>query len=481
MPSGGTWSETDLPVRPGFYMNFIAAALAAISTGPRGIVAIPVKANWGPKKTVVEIASEAELIEKFNSDAASPYTAYTCGRLALLGQPKKLLLYRLADASAAKASITLKDTATTPADVLTFATKYETARSFNVTVRDDPTDTVNKKQILLYEGTALLRTVTFAKGAAIVDNAVAAINGDALNKWIDATKVAAGNGTLADVSNQALTGGNGGSAGVVNQDYIDAMTAFEAQTLNNFALDGATDSSLQTSVKTWVQRLRTEGKKIVAFLGGSTTDDASIATANSRSQGFNAEAIVNVGVSGILDGTTYSSAQVTCYIAGLMGGQALKESLTYAKTVFDDVSPRLTHSQVESAIKAGTQVLVHDGEKVIVEKGINTLTSLGTGQGAGWKKIKLIRIMDAIAMDTAKAAQDNYIGKVLNNDDGRVAVLNAIKNYFQTLSPDLLAPDFTVEVDTAKQATALGDQFFWKYSATLIDSMEQIFGTGYIS
>lgn len=479
MPSGGTWSPTDLPVRPGFYMNFVAAALAAIATGPRGIVAIPVKANWGPVETITEVAGEAELIEQFNNDASSPYSAYVCGRLALLGQPKKLLLYRLADGAAAKASKTLADGAAT--NVLTLTTKYETERSFNVTIRDDPTDTAGKKQILLYEGTTLLRTFIFAKGAAIVDNAVAAVSNDVQNKWITAAKVAAGNGTLADVTNSAFAGGNDGTGGIVNQDYIDAMTAFEARVFNNFALDGNSAADLQTSVKAWVQRLRSEGKKIAAFLGGSTADDADINTANTRSTGFNHEGVVNVGVSGVLDGTTYSSAQVACYIAGLMGGQTLKESLTYSKTVFDDVTPRLTHSQVESAINAGTLVLVHDGEKVIVEKGINTLTSLAAGQGNGWKKIKIIRIMDAIATDTAKAAQDNYIGKLLNNNDGQVAVLNAIKNYFETLSPDLLAPDFTVEVDTEKQATAQGDQFFWKYSATLIDSMEQIFGTGYIS
>lgn len=479
MPSGGIWSATDLPVRPGFYMNFISAALAAISPGPRGIVAIPVKANWGPVKAVTEVTSEPELIGKFNNDTTAKYSAYTCGRLALLGQPKKLLLYRLADGAAAKASKTLADSAAT--DVLTLTTKYETERAFNVTTRDDPTDVAGKKQILLYEGTTLLRTFTFAKGAAIVDNAVAAVNNDVLNAWITASKVADGNGTLADVANSAFAGGNDGTGGVVNQDYIDAMTAFEARVFNNFALDGNSAADLQTSVKAWVQRLRNEGKKIVAFLGGSTADDADINTANTRSQGFNFEGVINVGVSGVLDSTTYSSAQVACYIAGLMAGQALRESLTYAQTVFDDVTPRLTHSQVESAINAGSLVLVHDGEKVIVEKGINTLTSLAAGQGDGWKKIKIIRIMDAIAMDTAKAAADNYIGKVLNNEDGRVAVLNAIKNYFETLVPDLLDPDFTVEVDAEKQATALGDQFYWKYSARLIDSMEQILGTGYIS
>lgn len=473
---GGTWSESDLPVRPGFYMNFIAAALAAIATGPRGIVAIPVKANWGPIKSIQEIISEKELNDLFNTETAAPYTAYTCGRLALLGQPKLLLLYRLADANAAKATIALKDTAA--ADVLRLTTKYETERSFNVTTRDNLVDNT-KQDLLLYEGTTLLKTITYVKGN--VDYAVTAINGDTQNKWLDAAKIAAGNGTIATVANQALTGGNDGTAAIASQDYIDAMTAFEARVFNNFALDGATDAALQTSVKAWVQRLRSEGKKIVAFMGGTTADDADIATGNTRSTGFNYEGIVNVGVSGVLDGVTYSSAQVACYIAGLMGGQALKESLTYAKTVFDDVSPRLTNSQIISAINAGTLVLIHDGEKVIVEKGINTLTSLTVDQGSQWKKIKLIRIMDAIAMDTAKAGQDKYIGKVLNNEDGQVAVLNAIKNYFETLSPDLLAPDFVVEVDTEKQATALSDQFFWKYSAKLIDSMEQIFGTGYIS
>jgi len=478
--ASGVWSETDLPVRPGFYMNFKAAALAAIATGPRGIVAIPVKANWGPKETIVEIASEQDLIDAYNIEEAGAYTAYKSIRLALLGGPQLILGYRLADSSAAKASYTLVDTAGTPVNVIRLDTKYETVRPFKVTTRTNPVDS-NKQDIVLYEGTAQLYVFTFAKGANVVDNAVAAVNNDTRNKWITATKLDVGNGEIANVTSQSFTGGNDGTAGIVNQDYIDAMTAFEARVFNAFALDGATDSGLQTSVKAWVQRLRDEGKKIIAYLGGSASDDADIATGNARSVGFNCEGVVNVAVSGILDGVTYSSAFVACYIAGLASGQALKESITYASTPFDDVSPRLTHSQVVSALNSGTLVLVHDGTRVKVEKGINTLTTLGADQNNGWKKIKLIRIMDAIAMDTAKAAQDNYIGKVLNNEDGQTALLNAIKNYFETLSPDLIAPGFIVETDTERQATAESDQFFWRYSATLVDSMEQIFGTGYIT
>lgn len=477
--AGGTWSATDKPVRPGFYMNFVAAALAAIQPGARGILAMPVKANWGPVKTVVEITSEKDLMDIYGTDTANGFTAYRAIRLALLGGPKTILGYRLADSAAAKASVTLKDTAATPANVLTLTTKYETALPFSATVRDNVVD-ANKQDIILYQGTKQLYTFTFAKGTGVVDKAVAAINNDTNNKWITATKVAAGNDTIATIANATFTGGNAGVAGVTNQDYINAMAAFEARVFDTFTLDGATDPSLQTSVAAWVQRLRTEGKGVIAYMGGSTTDDLNITAGNARSYSFNHEGIVNVGVSGVLDGVMYPSAMVACWVAGKAAGQDLSESLTYAVAPFDDVVPRLTNNQIISAINAGTLVLVHDGEKVRVEKGINTLTSLREGQNNAWKKVKCIRIMDAINTDTTKTANDSYIGKVLNNDDGRVALLSAIKKYFETIAGTLIDTDFVVDMDKDRQANAEGDEFYWYWNARVIDSMERIYGTGYV-
>lgn len=474
--AGGPWSPTEEKVRPGFYMNFVAAALAAIAMGARGIVAIPVKANWGPKKTAVEISSEAELIEAFENDT-NGFTAYKLIRLILLGGAKTVLGYRLVDGAEAKAALTLKDGAGT--NVITLNTKYETERSFKVTVRDNPVDTENLKDILLYEGLKLLYTFTFAKGATIVDAATETINNDPGNKWIDAVQVAVGNGTLADVSSQALTGGNAGAAAVTNADYTVAMTAFEAREFNIFCLDGMTDSALQTSVAAWIARLRNEGKGVVAVMGGSASDDANIATANTRSQSFNYEGIINVGVSGVLDGVTYPSAEVACWVAGKMGGQKLKESLTYANAVFDDVSPRLTHNQVVAALKAGTIVLVHDGEKVKIEQGINTLTSLSADQNNQWKKIKAIRVMDAINTDLLKAAQDNYIGKVNNDDDGQAALLSAYKQYMDVLVDDgLVKDDYTVGLNPEFHPIgAAAEEVYPLWSASIVDSMEKIFGT----
>ncbi|MDI6872279.1 MAG: phage tail sheath family protein [Bacillota bacterium] len=475
--AGGTWSPTEGKVRPGFYMNFVAAALAAIKPGARGIVACPVKAEWGPVRGFKEITSEAELLAAYGAKVAGT-TAYDTIRMALLGGAKTVLAYRLADSNAAKGTIILQDTSGTPVNVLQLDTKYESARDFRVTTRTNPVDE-NKQDIVLYEGTTILRTFTFTKGAGGEDAAVEAINNDTGNLWITATKLATGNGILAAVTSLAFSGGNNGTAAVANTDYTNAMAAFEARQFNLFTLDGMTDSSLQTSVKAWVERLREEGKGIIAVLGGSAASDADPTQGNTRSATFNYEGVVNVITSAVMDGVTYSSAQVAPFIAGLIGGQRLSESITYATCPFTDVSPRLTHNQIVAALQAGSLVLVHDGEKVKVEQGINTLSSLRQGQNDQWKKIRAIRVMDSINADLLKAASDNYIGKVNNNDDGKVALINACKQYMERLFlGGLVEKDYLVYLDPAYHpALAAPDEVYIKWEARICDNMEKIFGT----
>jgi hypothetical protein len=476
--AGGTWSPTEGKTRPGFYMNFIAAALAGIKPGARGVVACPVKAEWGPLKTFVEVTSEAELTAAFGSKAVST-TAWDTIRMALLGGAKTVLGYRLADGDAAKGTLTLKDTTGAGAvDVLRLDTKYESARDFRITTRTNPVDS-SKQDVVLYEGTTILRTFTFTSGTGGTDNAVAAINGDTGNKWAVATKLAAGNGILAALTSQPLTGGDNGTAAVVNQDYTDALPFFEARPFNLFTLDGMTDSALQSSVVAWVKRLREEGKGIIAILGGTSVADADPTLGNARSALFNHEGVVNVITSVVMDGVTYTSAQVAPFIAGLIGGQKLSESITYAVCPFSDVSPRLTHNQIVAALQAGSLVIVHDGEKVKVEQGINSLSSLSQGQNDQWKKIRAIRVMDSINADLLKAASDNYIGKVNNNDEGKVALINACKRYMQTLFlGGLVETDYVVQLDPAYHPSlALPDEVYIRWDARICDNMEKIFGT----
>lgn len=484
--AGGQWTNTDMPVLPGLYMNFKAAALAAIEPGARGVIAIPVKAHWGPIGEFKEITSVQQIIDIFTTDESNSATAYSSLYFALLGGAKKVKAYRLASTAAAAATTTLQDTTGAPVNVLRLDAKYKGARGneFKATVQVNPVDS-NKKDIKLYEGTTLLRTFTFTSGT--VDAAVSAVNNDTGNVWVTATKLAAGNGTLANVASQAFANGDSGISGVVSSDYTAFLTALETQTLNLLALDGITDSAIQTLVSAWVQRVRGEGKGIMAVMGGAAAVDIAadaVSQAITRSAGFNHEGIINVGTGVILDGVSYCSAQVACYVAGLIGGQKLSESTTYAPTPFDDVTRRWTRSEMEAAITGGVFLLYHDGNIVKPLRGINSLSTLRQGQNKSWKKIRAIRVMDAINSDLQASAEANYIGKVNNTAEGRASLIGAFKEYMQILTMDgvienegwdvILDPDY---YGTSKKADPDPDQVFVKWNARLTDVMEQIFGT----
>ncbi len=475
---GGTWSATEAQVRPGFYLNFISVGVAAVKPGARGVVGVPVKGSWGPIRQFVSIESEADLLAAYGPDTSGDVTAYKIIRLALLGGAKTVLAYRIADSNAAKASVTLADTNAEPTDVLQLTAKYEGGRgtTFKVTTRTNPVDS-EKQDVLLFEGATVLRTFTFTSGTGGMANAVTAINGDSGNVWITAAKLADGNGVLATVSLSAFSGGNSGTAGLVNADYTAAMTAFEAREFDLFVLDGPGSSGLQTAVSGWVDRIRSEGKGVIAVLGGSVSDDQTPATGNQRSAGFDLESVVNVVTSAVLDGETYPSGDAAAYVGGLIAGQKLTESITYAATPFDDVTPRLTNTEVVEALKSGSLALVHDGRRVKVELGINTLTTLGSGQNDQWKKIRAIRVMDAINADLLKTAADSYIGKVPNDDDGRAALLSAIKNYMDVLaSAGVIGRDYTVGLDPA-YPNPPADEVYVKWEVAIVDAMEKIFGT----
>ena len=72
MANGGIFDPTSLPVRPGLYMRFVRAALAAINGGARGVVAIPaftyaVSAKKGVFYTLESVADANELLGGTNA------------------------------------------------------------------------------------------------------------------------------------------------------------------------------------------------------------------------------------------------------------------------------------------------------------------------------------------------------------------------------------------------------------------------------
>lgn len=475
----GTWDEKNKPTIPGWYNRFKNKAEERIGTGIHGILAMPVKANWGPVKTVTSIivnsTAETKLKKAFGEDPN--YTAYKLGKLALLGQPKEILLYRLADGSEEIASLTLKNSETTPTDAIKLETKYPTTRTFNVTIRTNIADS-SKIDFLLFEGTKQLFSMSALSGA--IEEIIAAINANVENEYVTATIVTGATGTLASIVNQALTGGNDGTTTITNEHYLTAMSTFEGYGMDGFVLDGVTDQSLQASVKAWVIKNKQEGTNIISFVGGPSND--SLEQANSKSKEFNHEDVINVfATSATYDGVSYSSAEVAVYIAAIATGAGMKDSICNAVTIFDEIQPRLSTIEIKTALAAGTLVLAKDADDVIVVDDVNTFKNYTDEKTEVFGTIRAIKFMNAVDGDTSLKRKD-FVGKTTNGDTGKTLIICALKQYFETLfNAGVIKANFTVEIDTELQATAASDEFFWKWDALYLDVIKKVYGTGNVT
>ncbi|MEH7521687.1 phage tail sheath subtilisin-like domain-containing protein [Bacillus sp. JJ1503] len=248
-------------------------------------------------------------------------------------------------------------------------------------------------------------------------------------------------------------------------DYVEMREAFEARPFNVFVYDGEFTADEQDSTVAWRKRNETEKKHFYFVTGGSAADDQDPTVGNARSTKFADDATVNLIVGTSNNGKEYSSGQYAAYIAGLIAGTPINRSITYAQVPVGDVTKRLRNSEIVTALQAGSLVLVHDGEKVKVEQGIATSKS----------KIRKIRAKQAVATDVEKTARDHYIGKLDNNEDGQMALINAIKAYLETLEVNSVLTDIVVMLDPQRESK--GDQVFLFLSFTEIDSMEKIFLT----
>lgn len=253
--------------------------------------------------------------------------------------------------------------------------------------------------------------------------------------------------------------------GAVAADYVAMREAYEARPFNVFVFDAESDATEQDNTLTWLKRNREEKKHFMFVAGGTSADDQDSTVGNARSVGFNDDYVVNL-ISGVtINGVDYTSAEYAPYIAGLVAGTAINRSITYTQVNVDDVTKRLRNSEIVAALQAGSLVLVHDGEKVKVEQGITTAKT----------KIRNIRARQAVATDIEKTARDNYIGKLDNNEDGQMALINAIKAYLETLEVNNVLTDIVVTLDP--QRPSVGDSVFLLIGYREIDSMERIFLT----
>lgn len=263
-------------------------------------------------------------------------------------------------------------------------------------------------------------------------------------KSVEDVKQADWNETSLDYINQAFKGNPNKVICFKYDDepINDILKEVGKKKFNYLAMPDA-EGTETSAIVSWIKSKRKNDKK---------TFKAVVANATSPDD----MGVINFSTNDIKVGDkTYTATQYTPRIAGILAGLPFTQSSTYY--VLSEVESIAEHDDPDAEIDAGKLILINDGEKIKIGRGVNSLITLGSDKKADWQKIKIVEIMDMITDDIRQTFEDAYVGKYPNTYDNQVLFITAINSYFTGLaSEEILDPrsDNKVEVNVEKQRLA---------------------------
>jgi Phage tail sheath C-terminal domain len=223
------------------------------------------------------------------------------------------------------------------------------------------------------------------------------------------------------------------------------------------------------SIYAWHKTAKTNGKNFITVYSAGS-GESPINDLVTDANVFVGEESVFVA-NGVRDaeGKAVSPEKYAQYIAGAIAGAAIDGSLTYMDVPYTETITRFRNPDIKQLLAAGCLVTVMDGDAPRIEQGL----TLGEGK---FNKIRTVKAKQAMVDDINRAVNDNYIGKITNNEDGQIAVVNAIKSYLETLAgANVVADDYVVELD--KNNPSVGADLYINIAVRFLDSIEYVYLT----
>lgn len=384
MALGGGFFLTQNKVLPGTYHNFISAARAFVNLSDRGYVGLPIVLDWGVDGEVFAVTQE-DLQKESRKIFGYDYTHEKLkGIRDVFKNAITVYFYKLAvDAVAAQ-----NDFATA---------KYKGVRGNDITIViqanvDEPTK---------FDVKTLLDGVTVDEQVAVTTAADLVAN-DYVTFKSGATLAVTAGTPLADGSNgTAITGG-------AHQEALDALEAYGFNTLGCLS----SEPTIKSLYVEYTKRIRDQvgGKfQLVGHKLGTTDHEGIIDVQN--------------------DATGDEVFGAVYWTVGAQAGVPVNRSNTnkrYDGEFELDMSETKTQQQLAALLKAGKYVFHRVGDEVRVLEDINTFTSFTVDKNEDFSMNQIIRVLDQIAIDTAALFNNRYLGKVPNDQDGRISLWNDI-------------------------------------------------------
>lgn len=228
-------------------------------------------------------------------------------------------------------------------------------------------------------------------------------------------------------------------------EYTKMMGYFGRTKFNWMAIPTVETDGKTQDVASWIKSLRSTEKLMrKAVLPNSASDSEGVA--NVTSSIFTA------------DGTEITPENCCARVAGIICGTPIRISATYAPILEAADCTRLSNEDADKKVGNGELVFIWDGEKVKLNRAVNSFTTTTDTKGDSFKKIKLVEIMDMIYEDIKSTAQDSYIGKFDNGYDNKCLLITAVNAYFKELIRTHLLASGTCEIDVDAQRNYLQSQ-----------------------
>lgn len=218
--------------------------------------------------------------------------------------------------------------------------------------------------------------------------------------------------------------------------WQESLKKIATERWDYLAIPTIEEEQLET-VGTWIKTNReNKYKKVKAVLPGYDGDY---------------EGIINFSNKTTKTATkTYTPAEYTARIAGLIAGTPMTISATYAPLSEVIDCDKYDLDENDEKVNNGEFFIWYDGTKYKMSRAVNSLVTTTEGKQEGYQTIKIVDIMDMIYDDVRTTAQDSYIGKYSNSYDNKCLLIMAITGYLKELEKEgLLQANYsTVELDT---------------------------------
>ena len=147
----------------------------------------------------------------------------------------------------------------------------------------------------------------------------------------------------------------------------------------------------------------------------------------------NFEGIINFCTDNIKVGSkTYTTSEFCARIAGILAGLPLNRSATYF--ALNEITSITESETPDEDVDNGKLILINDGIKRKIARGVNSFTDFNDEKGEDFSKIKIIEAIDMMRDDVRTTFEDEFVGKVENSYDNKIVFVAAVNKYFKDLA-----------------------------------------------